>query len=181
MVALNPNIGRAVFHLQCLPSDVAGDFPDATKAGAVLGDEPQLITDPKPFTCAGGLSSWWDVTISGELDGKLVEKSFSTCWTPQMETLGRLELASALQAHLVPRREKAVLPGEEKDFPPGVLRSTDLVTCDILGRHLEIGVPVEANGQPSSSGYGGASVETVTLEVALNKDGSVSANCHRGE
>lgn len=183
MVALNPNVGRAVFHLQCLPSDyVGGDLPDAGKACDALSSNPELITSPRPFTCAGGTFSWWDVTISGRLNGTPTHRSFSTCWTPQMETLGRFGLTDeALRAHLVPRREKAVLPGAPQVFPPGVLRATDLVTCDILGHHLEIGVPVEATGQPSSEGYGGANVVSVTLGVALNKDGSVSASCHQGE
>jgi hypothetical protein len=180
MVALNPNVGRAVFHLGCGPP--AGDFPNVKDACAVLKSDPELITDPKPFTCIGGLSSWWDVTVSGRLDGRPLQGGFSTCWTPQMETLGRLGLTwDSLQAHLVARREKAVLPGTPEVFPPGVLRATDLVTCDILGHHLKIGVPVEASGQPSREGYGGANVVSVTLEVALNKDGSVSASCHRGD
>jgi hypothetical protein len=181
--ALNQSVGQAVFHLQCSPPDVVGgDLPEASKACAILADEPELITDPKPFTCVGSEFSWWDVRISGDLNGEPVDQSFSTCWTPQMDTLGRLNLTwEVLEAHLVPRRKETVLAGEEKVFPPGVLRATDLVTCDILSHHLEVGVPLEASGQPSSEGYSGANVETVTLGVALNADGSVSASCRRGE
>ena len=140
MVALNQNVGRAVFHLQCDPS--GGDFPDSAAACAALDSNPELLTDPEPFTCAGGTSSWWDVTVTGHIDEESLHRGFSTCWTPQMETLERLGLTwESLESHLVPRGEEALLPGETRHFPSGVLSATDLVTCDILGHHLEVGVP----------------------------------------
>jgi hypothetical protein len=60
-----------------------------------------------------------------------------------------------------------------------VLRPTDLVTCEILGHLLQIGVPIERD-QPSSVGYGGAHVVSVTLQVTRRTDGSVATTCRRG-
>jgi len=179
MVALNSSVGRAVFHLSCGP--VGGDIPSAVTACAALGSKPQLVTRPKPFVCAGGTFSWWDVTIDGRLNGKTVHRSFSTCWTPQMTTIGRFGIGwSVLQRHLVARRHVSVLPGLPRTFAAGVLRATDLVTCDILGHHLEAGVPVE-RGQDAkeTTGFGGAGVVSVALTVAHNSDGSVTASCRR--
>ena len=76
---------------------------------------------PKPFVCAGGTFSWWDVTISGRLNGKPIHRAFSTCWTPQMATLGRLGMSwDVLRKHLLPRRHEAVLAGTKRSFPSGV-------------------------------------------------------------
>jgi hypothetical protein len=180
MLALNTSVGRAEFHLDCAPP--GGDLPNATRACAALKKQPQLVTDPKPFTCHGGTFSWWDITISGRLNGDTIRRSVSTCWTPQMATIGRFELSwDVLQKHLLLRRQEALLPGTERVFPPGVLRPADLVTCDILGHQLEVGVPIESGTGPASTGYGGANVVTVTLSVARRPDGSVSATCHRGD
>jgi hypothetical protein len=180
MFAINTSVGRAVFHLDCAPP--GGDVPNSRRACDALKKEPRLITDPKPFTCMGGTFSWWDITISGRLNGATIRRRFSTCWTSQMATLGRFELSwKVLEKHLLPRRHETLLPGTEHVFPPGVLRPADLVTCDILGHHLEVGVPVESGpGSGASNGYGGANVITVTLAVAHRRDGSVSATCHRG-
>lgn len=181
MVALNENVGRAVFHLDCGP--VGGDLPNSTKACETLSADPTLITQPKPFTCAGGTFSWWDVTITGHLDGSPIRRSFSTCWTPQMATIGRFGLAwEVLQHHLVARRHEAVLPGTTHHFLQGVLRSADYVTCNILGHHLEAGVP-DATGPDAklSVGYGGANISSVVLTVTHNSDGSVTASCHTGQ
>jgi len=180
IVALNSSVGRAVFHLSCLPT--GGDTPDATRACAAVAQNPQLVTQPKRFVCAGGTFSWWDVTIDGRLDGNPVHRSFSTCWTPQMATIGRLGLAwNVLQRHLVARRHQTVIPGLARTFPIGVLRATDLVTCEILGHHLEAGVPVERGPDAKeTTGFGGATVVSVVLTVAHNSDGSVTASCHRG-
>ena len=178
VVALNSWVGRAVFHLDCNPA--GGDIPTPARACAALARTPQLVTSPKPFTCLGGTSSWWDVTISGWLHGKPIKRAFSTCWTPQMTTIGRLRLAwPVLQRHLVARRVEAVMPGTSTVFPPGELRAADLVTCTILGHHLQLGVPIDV-GPPSSTGFGGANVTTVTLSVARHRDGSVSAGCRSG-
>jgi hypothetical protein len=69
----------------------------------------------------------------------------------------------------------------DRVFPPGVLRATDLVTCDIRGHHLQVGVPVEA-GQDAraSEGWDGANVVPVVLSVTRGADGSVLATCRRG-
>jgi hypothetical protein len=181
MLAINTSVGRAEFHLDCAPP--GGDLPDARRACAALKKQPQLVTNPKPFTCAGGTFSWWDITISGRLNGTTVRRTFSTCWTPQMATIGRLGLSwNVLQKHLLSRRHEIVLPGTEHVFPPGVLRPADLVTCDILGRKLQVGVPIESGaGSGASNGYGGTNVVSVTLSVAHRRDGSVDATCHRGD
>jgi hypothetical protein len=180
VVALNSWVGRAVFHLACSPTGVGGDFPSPVKACAALRAEPSLVKSPRPFVCHGGPFSWWDVTISGQLNSRPLHRSFSTCWTPQMATIGRFGLTwDVLRKHLVPRRHEVVMAGSSHVFPPGVLRATDLVTCTILGHHLDVGVPIQI-GQPASVGFGGAKVANVTLQVARNSDGSVRAICHRG-
>ena len=98
-----------------------------------------------------------------------------------MATLGRFGMGDyVLQKHLVPRRHEAVLAGTERVFPPGVLRPSDLVTCDILGHHLSLGVPTQPGGPSSSTGYGVTNVVTVTLAAALHRDGSITASCHTG-
>jgi hypothetical protein len=128
----------------------------------------------------GGTGSWWDVTISGRFNGKQISRAFATCWTPQMTTIGRLRLGwPVLQKHLVARRVHAVMPGTSTIFPPAELRAADLVTCTILGHHLQLGVPIEI-GSPASTGFGGANVTPVTLSVAHRRDGSVSATCQAG-
>jgi hypothetical protein len=180
MIALNANIGRAVFHLSCAP--VGGDLPTAAKACAALSHNVALVENPKPFNCFGGLSSWWDVEISGRLNGKPLRRQFSTCWTPQMATIARLGLGGkALQQHMLPRRRAALLAGTTRSWPGGALRSADLVTCDILGHHLETGVP-DTTGPDAkmSTGFGGTNVTSVVLTVAHNSDGSVTASCHKG-
>jgi hypothetical protein len=94
--------------------------------------------------------------------------------------IGRLGIGwASLRAHLLPRRREAVLPSIPKTFPSGVLRPADLVTCKILGHHLEDGVPIEYG--TSSNGYGGRGVTSVTLSVTHNRDGSVTASCHTGD
>ncbi len=118
--------------------------------------------------------------ITGRLNGKSIDHEVSTCWTPQMEMIGRLGLSwKVLHDHLVARRREAVMAGTRHVFSPGLLRATDLVTCDILGHRLEVGVPVEIGG-PTSTGFGGNDVVTVTLKVTRNRDGSVTASCQRG-
>jgi hypothetical protein len=177
LVALNPWVGRAVFHLACPPP--GGDLRDPARACAAVAAHPELVTSPKPFTCFGGTSSWWDITIAGRLRGRRIHTHTSTCWTPQMAMIGRLGIGQSLTAHLVPRRREAVLPSVSQTFPSGVLRPADLVTCKILGRKLEDGVPIEYG--TSSMGYGGANVTSVTLSVTHHPDGSVTASCHVGD
>ncbi len=177
IVALDSWVGRAVFHLSCEP--VGGDLPDATKACAALDQKPELITDPEPFTCRGGPGSWWLVRVTGSLHGEAISRTFATCWTLQAPTLAQLGLTwDVLRSHLVPRRHKRVPAATKRRFAPGVLRETDLVTCDIRGYHLKVGVPEEA-GRPVSVSAGTHPV--VTLTVAYNRDGSVTASCLRGK
>lgn len=70
------------------------------------------------------------------------------------------------------------MPGTRRAFPAGLLRVGDIVSCDILGHKLEVGVPTDS--RTSSNGYGGKHVISVTLSVTHNRDGSVAASCHRG-
>ena len=178
MSAINSQVGRAVFHIECAPT--GGDLPNPERACAALAASPQLVTKPKPFDCIGGFGSWWDVTITGRLNGKPVHRAFSTCWTTQMATLGRFGMGDyVLQKHLVPRRHEAVLAGTERVFPPGLLRPSDLVTCDILGHRLSLGIPTQP-GPTSSTEYGVTNVVSVTLAAALHRDGSITASCHTG-
>ena len=177
IVALDSYVGRAVFHLSCDP--VGGDLPDATKACAALAQEPQLITNPEAFTCRGGPGSWWLVKVTGALHGEAISRTFATCWTLQAPTLAQLGLTwDVLRSHLVPRRHKQIPAGTTRRFTPGVLRETDLVTCAIRGHHLKVGVPEEA-GRPVSVSVGTHPI--VTLTVAFNRDGSVTASCRRGK
>jgi hypothetical protein len=178
MTALNSWVGRAVFHLDCGPA--AGDLPEPVKACAALRTAPALVASPEPYSCFGGPSSWWDVTIEGRLNSRAIQKSFSTCWTPQIALLRRLGMSwDVLRMHVVSRSE-AVLPGTSHVFPPGRLRPGDFVTCDILGHHLRLSVPVETGTSPGAA-FGGANAVTVTLTLTRHADGSVSASCHRGE
>jgi hypothetical protein len=179
LLALNATVGRAVFHLECGPA--GGDLPNPARACAALARHPQLVTGPKPFVCIGGTFSWWEITISGRLDGAPVRRGLSTCWTPQMATLERLGIAGVLRQHLEPRRSEAVLPGTTHTFPPGTLRAADVVTCDILGHRLEAGVPVQSGPYAKDSiGFGGAGVTSVVLTVGHDTDGTVTASCHTG-
>jgi hypothetical protein len=79
---------------------------------------------------------------------------------------------------MLPRRRESVLPGTQRTLPAALLRPGDVVTCDILGHKLADGVPIEF--ATSSTGYGGRNVISVTLSVTHNRDGSVTANCHKG-
>ena len=176
MRAVNTSVGRSVFHLDCEPA--RGDLPDPARACAALSKAPDLVTSPKPFVCAGGTFSWWDIVISGRLNGKEIDRDFSTCWTPQMETLGRFGMSwEVLQKHLLPRHHETVLPETTHVFAPGTLQVADLVTCDIRGHHLDFGVPAHT-GPSGSVGYSGAYIVGVTLTVVRRADGSVEARCH---
>jgi hypothetical protein len=177
LLAVNTSVGRAAFHLTCSPP--GGDLRHPARACAAVAARPQLVTNPKPFVCRGGPTSWWDITITGRLRGRRIRTHTSTCWTPQMALIGRLGIGRQLQAHLLPRRREAVLAGMTKTFPSGVLRPADLVTCKILGHRLEDGVPLEY--WTSRAGYGGKNVTPVTLSVTRNRDGSVTASCHVGD
>jgi hypothetical protein len=100
MVAVNRNVGRAVFHLSCNPA--GGDLPRPEAACVALADTPQLVTRPQPFVCKGGPSSWWEVKITGHVRGRELRRAFSTCWTTQSATLGRLGMTvRVLHRHLV--------------------------------------------------------------------------------
>ena len=133
IVALNEHVGRAVFHLRCDPA--GGDMPSPAKACAALAQQPELVTNPKPFVCRGGPQSHWLVTIRGRLNEQRPDLSFSTCWTPQVPTIGQFGLTGeVLRKHLVPRRQKSVPAGKAHRYPPGALRATDLVERREIGR-----------------------------------------------
>lgn len=171
--ALNPTVGMAVFHIEC-------PAPEPSTACDALGSNPSLVTAPKPFTCLGGPSSWFDMTISGRLAGKPVHEKFSTCWTPQMATLGKLGLAPELNSHIRPQRHGVVLPGIPRTFPARSIRPGDLLVCRWPGHHpLELGVP-DRFGRLGSVGQGGRDVVAITLTGTRHSDGSVTASCHRG-
>ena len=177
LTAVNPNVGQAVFHLDCGPA--GGDVSDPAAACAALAHDPTLVTSPQPFDCIGGTSSWFDVTISGSLNGKPVHRKFSTCWTSQMATLKELGVAGSLESHVLPRRHGVVQPGIRRTFPPGTLRPGDVLVCRILHHRLQLGVPA-GFGPIGSVGTGGKDVASVTLSGRRNADGSVTASCHRG-
>jgi hypothetical protein len=177
LLAVNPSIGRASFHLACGPA--GGDLDNPTRACAALAVQPELVTNPKPFRCFGGTFSWWDITITGRLHGQRIHTHTSTCWTPQMAMIRHFGIGfQSLRAHLLPRGREAVLPGMQRTFPAGLLRPGDLVACDILGHKLEGGVPI--GYLTSSTGYGGRNMTSVTLIVTHNRDDSVTASCHKG-
>lgn len=94
-----------------------------------------------------------------------------------MRLIGELGIAPMLYAHLLPRRREGLIGGEQRTFPPGAMRSGDLVVCEIGGRRLENGVPIDTEGDGSSTGYDGVGVGTVTLAVVRHRDGSVTATC----
>jgi hypothetical protein len=119
------------------------------------------------------------VNVSGRIAGRRLDHAVSTCWTPQMAMIGRLGLGLALDSHLVPRRHVRVIPGVQRTIAPGVLRPGDLITCDIRNHRLAAGIPTRADG-PTTVGYSGAHVVTVTLEVARDRDGTLLASCHDG-
>ena len=170
LTAVNPNVGQAVFHLDCGPA--GGDVMDPAAACSALGHDPALITAPQPYTCIGGTFSWFDMTISGRLAGKPVHRKFSTCWTPQMATLKKLGLASSLGRHVLPRRHGVVLPGLKRTFAPGSLRPGDLLVCKSLHHRVTMGIP-DTHGPIGSAATGG-----VTLTGRWSADGSVTASCH---
>src|SRR5262249_20915240 len=161
IVAVNSDVGRAVFHLRCQPPP--GDLPDNAAACAAAESTPKLVTAPRPFICAGGTTSWWDITISGRIRGHSLRHTVSTCWTPQMAMIRRLGLGrnETLLNHLLPRRVATVLPGIQRSFQPGTLRPGDLVTCTIRGHRLDSGVP-SSSRFAMSVGYQGANVVSVT-------------------
>jgi hypothetical protein len=193
LTAINPNVGLAVFHLDCGPS--GGDVNDPAAACSALGHDPRLVISPQPFTCLGGPTSWFDVTIAGRLAGKPVDRKFSTCWTPQMATLGKLGIANSLGRHVRPRRRGLVLARRTHTFPPGTLRPGDLIVCTILHHRLELPIP-QRQDPIGKTGvrFGGKLVEVgnspnetiknavnVTLSRTRNANGSITASCHRGK
>ena len=177
LTAINPNVGLAVFHLECDPA--GGDVSDPAAACAALGHDPRLIKSPQPFTCLGGPSAWFDLTISGRLAGKPVHRKFSTCWTPQMATLDKLGLASSLGRHVLPRRHGLVLPGRTRTFQSGALRPGDLLVCRLRHRaRVQMGIP-DTHGPIGSAGSGRAH-DALTLTASRSADGSITASCRRG-
>jgi hypothetical protein len=173
ILAVNPSVGRAEFHLTCAPA--GGDVPRPARACAALAAEPSLVTRPKPFVCRGGTFSWWDLTLTGRLRGRRIRSHVDTCWTPQMRLVGKLGIARVLQGHLVPRRRRELVAGERRTFGPGVLRPGDLVVCATHVVRLHAGVPLIGD---SGESYGGT-VPIVALTLTRHRDGSVTAACTR--
>jgi hypothetical protein len=101
ILAVNPAVGRAVFHVTC-----------PGRACRAVTAEPDLALRPKPFGCMGGTFSWWDIWITGRVRNRPVHAHVSTCWTPQMRLIRKLGIARTLQAHLMPRRRREISIGE---------------------------------------------------------------------
>jgi hypothetical protein len=138
----------------------------------------------EPFVCVGNQYSWWDITLSGRIRGRDFNSHIATCWTPQVALIGRLGLAPTLEAHLLPRRREDINGGDQRTFPAGLLSSGDLVVCQMHGRRLEQGVPIEAE-TPSETGYGGVGVTSVALTVTRLRlqrllGGGPPTSCVRG-
>jgi hypothetical protein len=177
--SVNSSVGRAQFHLSCDPP--GGDLPDPAQACAALSKTPELLQHPKPFVCAGGMFSWWEIEIRGRFDGEPIVTDVSTCWTTQMELLKAFGMDdNVLGAHMLPRAHKEVLPGTTHVFAPGEIQVADVVTCDIRGHHLEVGVPVYTGG-PVTVGYDGLNIAPVAMTVERRDDGSVEVACHTGK
>jgi hypothetical protein len=83
-------LGTARFTLRCSPD--GGTLPGATRVCELLARNPSLLLAPKPFTCVGGLTSWWTIDARGTLHGKRVRTHFATCWTPQQALIRALDL-----------------------------------------------------------------------------------------
>jgi hypothetical protein len=167
--AENPSVGRAAFHLGCTPA--RGDLPDNASACAALASTPTLVTKPKPFTCFGGTFSWWDITISGRLDGRRIHHKVSTCWTPQMAMIDRLGLgrSSVLKSHLLPRGHQRLAPGVQRTFEPG--KWVSIENCDAVEAILaaaEAGRLPEARTTFAHLNLGRES------EIRLTEDGMVA-------
>jgi hypothetical protein len=178
--SVNSEVGRAEFHLSCDPP--GGDLPDPAHACSALSQHPALVKRPKPFTCLGGTFSWWEIEIRGQLDGEPISTDTSTCWTTQMDMLGALGMDwDVLQAHLLPRRHREVLPETTRVFKAGELDVADEVACDIRGHHLAAGVPEYTDGVPLTVGYDGLHIVPVTMAVERQDDGSVEVACHTGK
>jgi hypothetical protein len=165
ILAVNPNVGRAVFHVAC-----------PGRGCAALAAEPNLVLRPKPFVCWGGSWSWWDLWITGRVGGRPVRTHVATCWTPQMRLIGKLGIARTLQAHLVPRRRRELVIGDRVTYPAGALRPGDLVVCHTYVKRLEADVPLVYELGGSGEGYGGTRIEFM-LRVVRHPDGSVTASC----
>ena len=172
LLAVDPQVGRAVFHLSCGPA--GGDVPAPARACAALARTPGLVETAKPFVCHG--PGWWDISIKGRLDGRLLRRHVSTCWTSQMQLIGALGIGRVLISHLQPRRRGTLVGGEERTFPPGVLRPGDEVVCRGRGRTIDGGVPV-AVGAEAEAGYDGVGVRPLDLTIVRRRDGSVAASC----
>lgn len=165
ITALNPNVGMAIFHLDCAPA--GGDVADPASACATLARDPALVTAPKPYTCIGGPWSWFDMTISGQLAGKPVHERFSTCWAHGMATLDKLDLFKDFNGHIRPPRRGVVPIGTPMTFPPRALRPGDFLVCARPYRHVKLGIP-DTVGAMGSAGR---------LNGTRHADGSITARC----
>jgi hypothetical protein len=164
LTALNTNVGMAVFHLDCSPA--GGDVADPAATCAALAADPRLVTAPKPYTCLGGPSSWFDMTISGRLGGKPVHESFATCLARGMPTIDKFELFKNFNRHIRPRRHGRVTAGRSITFPAGALRPGDLLVC---AEHPRITLGLSDRFGPLGSSR--------SLTGTRHRDGSITARC----
>lgn len=164
LTALNPIVGMAVFHLDCSPA--GGDVANPAAACAALANDPQLVTAPQPYTCLGGPTSWFDMTISGRLAGTPVHQKFATCLAHGMPTIDKFELFKNFDRHIRPQRQGQVTAGRSITFPAGALRPGDLLVCAEHPR-VTLGVP-DTFGPIGRSG---------SLTGTRHRDGSITARC----
>src|SRR2546428_11613995 len=82
LLALNPYVGRAAFHLACGPA--GGDLDNPTRACAALTAQPELVTSPKRVICAGGAFSRGGNTLEERLPGRPPPPPTSTRLAPPM-------------------------------------------------------------------------------------------------
>ncbi len=96
----NSWVGRATFTLRCNPP--GGDITAPARACSALEHHADVLFRPRAFLCRGGPWSWWNRTLTGRFNGRPVHTKVSTCWTAQMELIGRLGIADQLQRHVIP-------------------------------------------------------------------------------
>ena len=128
LTATNPWVGRAEFRLSCDPP--GGNVRGVGQVCERIAGDPELVSNPKPFTCFGGTFSWWTLTISGRLNGEKLDVRTETCWTAQMELIRALGIAQSLRSHIVPNAQPA--------YPGSGISRADLATV--------VQIPREAPG-----------------------------------
>lgn len=103
---------KAVFHLRCDPA--GGDISHPARACAALAKQPNALLNPKPFICH---ADYWHIAISGHFKGRSVNVKTDTCWTPQMELIGRLGIAKQLDTHFVTYGARRDVLAKRVDIP----------------------------------------------------------------